>query len=202
MNDEYSIPADEAKSTIVVKNSKFTGRAGFTPSVEKAKEFLQKVKQEESGYSHAVYAYCIGSGNTVTYGMSDGGEPSGTAGRPVLEVVKGSSIGDITLVVIRYFGGTKLGTGGLVRAYTQSAQKTLEGLKTIRKIAKLCFEVTFAYEHYRAVEIALPLYEAHITEKNFTTDVCCKVILPEKHYSDFVKKLEDITAGKILIKNE
>ena len=125
MSKRYPIPAGESRIEYQIKNSRFIGRAGYTPSVEEAKAFVEKVKTEEPGYSHAVYAFAVGHGASVTHGMSDAGEPSGTAGRPALAVVNGSGLGDVTVVIIRYFGGTKLGTGGLVKAYTETVQLAL-----------------------------------------------------------------------------
>lgn len=124
----YPIPAGEVRIELHVKNSRFIGRAGYTPNVAEAKAFIEKVKAEEPGCTHAVYAFAIGHGAAVTHGMSDAGEPSGTAGRPALAVVKGSGLGDVTVVIVRYFGGTKLGTGGLVKAYTETAQAVLAAL--------------------------------------------------------------------------
>ena len=199
MNDEYFIPRDEAESTIVIKNSRFIGKTTCTPTIEAAKDYIKGVKKDYPGCSHGVYAFCIGFGNSVTYGMSDAGEPPGTAGRPVLEVLKGRGIGDITLVVIRFFGGTKLGTGGLVKAYTQSAQKTLDALKIIKKIKTVCLIIRLGYEHYNAFEIAVTECKGRIIKKEFTTQVDCEVNLPEKLYEEFTRTLKDITSGKITI---
>ncbi len=99
-------------------------------TVDEAKAFLAAVRAEMPDANHHVYAYRVGFGNSVIEGMSDDGEPSGTSGPPVLAVLRGSGIGDVIVVVTRYFGGTKLGTGGLVRAYSEGARAGLESLAT------------------------------------------------------------------------
>ena len=119
------------------KNSRFIGTAGPAASVAAAQEFINSIRDRYPDASHHAYAFSVGFGATVTEGMSDDGEPSGTAGRPVLAVVKGSGLGDVAVVVSRFFGGTKLGTGGLVRAYTQTAQQVLGELQTTRKIERI-----------------------------------------------------------------
>src|SRR5512143_3089418 len=141
MSKRYPIPAGEARIELHVKNSRFIGRAGYTPSVEEAKAFIEKVKAEEPGCTHAVYAFAVGHGASVTHGMSDAGEPSGTAGRPALAVVKGSGVGDVTIGIVRYFGGPKLGTGGLVKAYTETAQAVLAQLPLTEKVERRTVQV-------------------------------------------------------------
>ena len=111
---------------IVEKKSRFIARVQATESEEEAAAFIEAEKKRYWDARHHCYAYILGEqGQTVRY--SDDGEPSGTAGRPILEVLTGSGVRNVTLVVTRYFGGTLLGTGGLVRAYTQAAQAGLAG---------------------------------------------------------------------------
>ena len=129
----YLIPTETATIELMVKNSRFTAVAGRTNSVEEAKAFIRSIRNDMPGATHYVYAFKIGFGSSVTEGMSDDGEPSGTSGPPVLAVLRGSGIGDITIVVVRFFGGTKLGTGGLVSAYSAAAKMVLEQLKTEEK---------------------------------------------------------------------
>ena len=158
MSKRYPIPAGESRIELQVKNSRFIGRAGYTPNVDEAKAFIEKVKAAEAGCSHAVYAFAVGHGASVTHGMSDAGEPSGTAGRPALAVVKGSGLGDVTVVIIRYFGGTKLGTGGLVKAYTEAAQLALAELSVTEKVERQAVQVTTPYPYYDQIK---RLVEAH-----------------------------------------
>ncbi len=131
----YRIPARRTRTEIVVVNSRFITTAQPAFSVDEAKAFIQEMKNEFADASHNVPAFLIGYGASVTAHCSDDGEPSGTAGRPALAVLQGSDLGDIVVVVTRYFGGTKLGTGGLVRAYTDAVKSVLGKFTPRRKSA-------------------------------------------------------------------
>ena len=200
MKDEYSVPANESKFIMKVKNSRFIGYASRTESVQEAVTFIHQKKEKEKGCTHAVYAYCIGFGKSVVLGMSDAGEPSGTAGRPVLEVLKGSGIGDITVVVIRYFGGIKLGTGGLVHAYSETAKETISKLKVIKKqvMKKLC--ILLKYENYNPAYRLIIQYNGEILEKTFDKKINLIVNIPDKQISNFIALLQDVCSGKASIK--
>ena len=113
MNLRYPIPAATTRITITVVNSRFIGTADYTPSVESARAFVASIKAELPDATHHCHAFLIGYGASVTAGLSDAGEPAGTAGRPMLAVLRGADLGDVTVVVTRYFGGTLLGTGAL-----------------------------------------------------------------------------------------
>jgi uncharacterized YigZ family protein len=116
--DRYTIPARETRAEIKVVNSRFVATVAPVFSVDAAKAFIARVRREFADATHNVPAYLIGHGASVIAHCNDDGEPSGTAGRPALAVLRGSGLGDVAVVVTRYFGGTKLGTGGLVRAYS------------------------------------------------------------------------------------
>lgn len=141
----YRIPAEAARIELQVKNSRFIATAGRTDTVEAAKAMIHAVRAEMPGANHHVYAFRVGHGASVTEGVSDDGEPSGTSGPPVLAVVRGSDIGDITVVITRFFGGTKLGTGGLVSAYSESARQVLAVLRTEEKVERKTVHLTFPY---------------------------------------------------------
>ncbi|UCC52815.1 MAG: YigZ family protein, partial [Anaerolineaceae bacterium] len=125
MSRRYPIPAAERRTEIRVSNSRFIVTAAPAFTVEEAKAFIKRIKAEFKDASVNVPAYVIGYGPSVTAHCNDDGEPSGTAGRPMLAVLQGSGLGDIVAVVTRYFGGTKLGTGGLVRAYGDAVKEVL-----------------------------------------------------------------------------
>ena len=129
------IPAGEARVEIIVDKSRFIAAAGPAFSVEEARAFIQKMKVEFPDASHHVPVFIIGHGNSVTVHCTDDGEPSGTAGRPALAVLQGSGLGDVVLVITRYFGGIKLGTGGLVRAYSDAVREVLKVLVRAEKVA-------------------------------------------------------------------
>jgi len=200
MSQRYPIPAGESRIELQVKNSRFIGRAGYTPSVEEAKAFIAQVKAEESGYSHAVYAFAAGYGASVTHGMSDAGEPSGTAGRPALAVVKGSGLGDVTVVIVRYFGGTKLGTGGLVKAYTEAAQLALAELPVTEKVERETVWVTIPYSFYEPCKRMIEAHHGQIKAEQFATDVTLGLVFTVDDLPAFESALLEATSGQVGVK--
>ena len=121
----YPIPEKFTETEITVVNSRFIASAAPVFSNDEARAFINSVKERFPDATHHVPAYVIGYGNSVSAYCTDDGEPSGSAGRPLLAVVQGSGLGDICVVVTRYFGGTKLGIGGLVRAYGDAGKAVL-----------------------------------------------------------------------------
>lgn len=196
MSNRYPIPAGDSRIELRVKNSRFIGRAGYTPSVAEAKAFIEQVKGEEPNNSHAVYAYAIGYGASVTQGMSDAGEPSGTAGRPALAVVKSSGLGDVTVVIIRYFGGTKLGTGGLVKAYTEAAQLALAELPITEKVEHRSVQVKVAYSYYEQIKHLVEAYQGQIETEEFAADVTLHLTFTIDDLPAFESALADATRGQ------
>lgn len=194
----YPIPAGEARIELQIKNSRFIGRAGYTPSVGEAKAFIEKVKTEEPGCTHAVYAFAVGHGAAVTHGMSDAGEPSGTAGRPALAVVKGSGLGDVTVVIVRYFGGTKLGTGGLVKAYTETAQAVLVELPVTEKVERRSIKVTIDYPFYEQIKRLIATYQGQIETEEFAADISLKLTFIADDLPLFQAALAEMTHGQAL----
>ena len=199
MSKRYPIPANEARVELQVKNSRFIGRAAYTPSVETAKAFIEQVKDEEPNRSHAVYAFAVGHGASVTHGMSDAGEPSGTAGRPALAVVKGSGLGDVTVVIIRYFGGTKLGTGGLVKAYTETAQLTLAELATTDKVEHKSVQVTVPYDQYEPIKRLVEAHHGQLDDEIFAADVTLHLTFAVDDLPIFEVNLADVTRGQVAV---
>ena len=130
MTDTYNTIVKEGQDEIVEKKSRFIGYAVPVTSEEEAYEFVEKIRKMHYDARHNCFAFAIGSENTLLR-FSDDGEPQGPAGKPILEVITGNKVVDICIVVTRYFGGTLLGTGGLVRAYTEAAKLALEGEKTV-----------------------------------------------------------------------
>ena len=134
-SQRYLIPARQHRTEEEIKRSRFITSVAWTPSVDDARDFIRQVSDEFAGANHNCWAYVAGPpGSTAQIGMSDDGEPHGTAGRPMLTVLLHSGIGDVTAVVTRYFGGTLLGKGGLVRAYSGGVKLALESLPTTEKI--------------------------------------------------------------------
>lgn len=197
MSTRYPIPAGEATIELLIKNSRFIGRAGYTPSVDEAKDFIAQVKNEHPACSHAVYAFAVGHGATVTHGMSDAGEPSGTAGRPALAVVKGSGLGDVTVVIVRYFGGTKLGTGGLVKAYTESAQLALVELSVTEKVERETVTITIPYSFYEQCKRLIETHHGQIDEEEFAADITMFITFVVDDLPGFAADVSEMTSGQV-----
>jgi uncharacterized YigZ family protein len=194
----YMTPAANHRTEIYVGNSRFVTTIRQTASVEDAKRFLADLRASMPDASHHVYAFRVGYGNSVTEGMSDDGEPSGTAGPPVLAVLRGTQIGDITIVVTRYFGGTKLGTGGLVRAYTQAAQTGLATLKIVEKIDKQSLQMSFSYPLYERVKRLIITHGGDIVNETFEVAVTLVAVFPVTNVGAFTEDLQELSAGHVV----
>src|SRR5919112_241403 len=136
------------------------------------------IRAEMPDAAHHVYAYIVGHGATTTLGMSDDGEPSGTAGRPVMAVLKGSGLGDVALVVTRYFGGTLLGTGGLVRAYGDATKAVLAVLPRAEKIERRELRIALPSAAYEPARRLLAAHAGSILQEEFAAEVALRVSLP------------------------
>lgn len=193
-------PGEVFRVEQTIKRSRFIASVGHTPGVEKAKAFIEQIKAEFEDARHNCWAYCAGAaGSTDRIGASDDGEPHGTAGRPMLTAVTHSGIGEVTVVVTRYFGGILLGTGGLVKAYQSSVKMALEAvptrIRTKTKRIKFSVEHRFVNQVLRKIETA----NGRILEKNFDMDADFDVEIPEDLAETFAKELEELTRGALLI---
>lgn len=190
------VPAQQTRTEIRVLNSRFIATLAPAASVDEARTFIAAVRNEMPDASHHVYAYVIGHGASKTEGMSDDGEPSGTAGRPTLAVLRGSGLGDAVLVVTRYFGGTLLGTGGLVHAYGDAAKAVLADAPREEKIERRTLLVTLAYAAYEQARRLVAAHSGSITDETFAADVSLLVLLPLGEVGPFCAKIEALTAGQ------
>ena len=143
MWDAYLLPAEEIRRELIVSNSRFIATLAPVTSIDEARHLLPVSGKEFADATHNVPAYILGGGNSVTEYCSDDGEPSGTAGRPALAVLRGSGLGDVSVVVTRYFGGTLLGKGGLVQAYTEATQLVVQAASGAAHI-RTCGQPGFA----------------------------------------------------------
>lgn len=194
----YRVPAGRHQFEIVIARSRFIATADRTPSVEATRALLTDIRAEMPDATHHVYAFRVGFGNSVTEGMSDDGEPSGTAGPPVLAVVRGAEIGDVMVVVTRYFGGTKLGTGGLVRAYSEAARGVLRDLPTEEKIPRCRLAIELPYSLYAQIKRLLLEYNAVILDERFTADVAVTVSVALPDADRLSAQIIDLSSGKVV----
>ena len=196
MMTRYPIPAQAARKEIVVVNSRFIASLAPAFSVEEARVFINKIKAEFPDASHHVPVYLIGFGNSVTADCSDAGEPAGTAGRPGPGSLAGQRPGDVVVVITRYFGGTKLGTGGLVHAYSQAVKEVLKDLPRAEKISTHTVMLAFPYPYFENIRRLVVENKGKILDEDFTADVTMTALFPMELLDGFQKGLSELDAGQ------
>ena len=182
------------RAELTVRKSRFLAEATPVDSVEAARALWRERKRIYADSNHVVYAFVCGPQGGVM-GCSDDGEPSGTSGRPTLEVLKGSGITNVLLTVTRWFGGIKLGTGGLVRAYTESAQLALADAPTAELVPLTHFTLELAYLHYESVRRRFAEFGAEITGEEFAAGVTLAGTIPSANFAAFAEAVRDLTSG-------
>lgn len=195
------VPKGRSIESIEIKKSRFISIGMYVSSAEEAKKIVKATRKEYADCSHVVHAFLNGPGADI-FGFSDDREPNGTAGRPVLEVVKGSGITNIIVLVVRYFGGTKLGTGGLVKAYTEAAHRAVDSLPVEELISKIGFKIDLPYDLYDPILKILKIHSADYEEPVFNTQIHISGSIPEKELSAAEIAVRDISAGKVRLINE
>ena len=195
--NRYPIPAEETRIEIEVLKSRFIATLAPVFSVDEAKAFVLRVKQEFSDASHNVPAFNVGYGPSVTAHSSDDGEPSGTAGRPMLAVLQGSGLGDVAVVVTRYFGGTKLGTGGLVRAYSDAVREVLAATPRAEKVPTHTVMLAFPYSHLERVRLLAAQFNGQILDEEFGVDITMTAQFEVELFDDFQVALSEMSHGSL-----
>ena len=197
MSIQYSIPLNEIRREHVVVNSRFIATLAPVFSAEEARGFIARMKNEFADATHNVPAYIIGGGNTVMEFCSDDGEPSGTSGKPALAVLRGSGLGDVAVVITRYFGGTKLGTGGLVKAYTESTQLVANDVKRGRRVPVHVAMAAIPYNLLERVRLVVGRNSGEVLGEDFTEDVTMTLQFPVESFDGFQGELQELSAGKL-----
>ncbi len=197
MAKQYPIPAAETRAEIEVKNSRFVATAVPAFTVEEAKAFIARIKAEFSDATHNVPAFLVGFGNSVTAHCNDDGEPSGTAGRPILAVLQGSGLGDIAVVVTRYYGGTKLGTGGLVRAYGDATKAVLDILPRAEKVPTHSVMLALPYNLLEQVRLLVGEWNGRILDEQFAADITMTMQFTVAHFPGFQDALRELSHGSL-----
>jgi len=196
----YHIPAQRRRVEEEIKRSRFITTVAYTPTVESARAFINEVSTEFSDANHNCWAYLVGPpASTAQVGMSDDGEPHGTAGRPMLTVLSHSGIGDLCAVVTRYFGGILLGTGGLVKAYSGGVKLAMEALPTIERVPKTRLEVVTEYSAITLFKRMLLDYEVELLGEEFAADATFRLQLPSERVDAFTEAIMTLTNGLALI---
>lgn len=187
---------DRAEAEIEVKRSRFIAIAIPTDTMDKVKEAVDSVRAQHPGANHVVHASVIGKSGSM-YSSSDDREPKNTAGRPALEVVKGSGITNITICIVRYFGGTLLGTGGLVKAYGDSAKEVLKIVKTEELIERVSFTMTIPYTSYTLIKRLFESTQATVDSEDFSMEIKIAGKVPEANMMLLKSGADDIGQGRI-----
>ena len=183
---------------LMVKNSRFRSELEYAETPEAAREIWRLRKTQYDNGGHIVYAFIVGAQGNIQ-GCSDDGEPSGTAGRPTLEVLKGSGLTNVILTTARWFGGTKLGTGGLVHAYTASAQAALENIRTRELVPMRELDFTVPYALYEQVKRLLAASGFETKQEEFLSEVRIRGELTAAALPELRTKLRDLSNGKIIL---
>ncbi len=197
MTEARIIPARRIQTEFVEKNSRFIINAAPAFSVEQAQDFVRYIIEKYPDAAHHVPVFLIGHGRATIAHCSDNGEPSGTAGKPALAVLKGSGLGDIVVVITRYFGGTKLGTGGLVRAYSDCMRQALQELPRAKKVATTTLLFIIPYSLFERTKIIVSNHDGKCIEENFAADVTLSVRLPDDLLEPFKIHMTELTKGNI-----
>jgi uncharacterized YigZ family protein len=193
----YLIPAEKIRRELTVVNSHFIATLAPIASADEARSFIKRLRAEFADASHNVPAYILGGGNSLSEYCSDDGEPSGTAGRPALTVLRGSGLGDVALVVTRYFGGTLLGTGGLVKAYTEAAQAVVRDVPRAQRIAVHVVLLALPYNLFERVKLLAMRYSGAILDEDFGADVTLTLRFPVDSFAEFESDLQELSAGRL-----
>ena len=193
----YPVPAERHRVEQVIERSRFITTIAHAPGIEAARALVSEMRREFPDAGHHCWACAAGApGETAAVAMSDDGEPHGTAGRPMLDVLLHSGVGEVVAVVTRYFGGIKLGKGGLVRAYGGSVQLALASLPTRVRVTRVTIRITAAYGDIETLRRLLAALDAEIVEETFGEGVIWIAGVPDSHAAALQQGVLDRTAGR------
>ncbi|MEF1171496.1 YigZ family protein [Vibrio sinaloensis] len=198
MNDTpYLIPSEPCQFEEEIKKSVFITYLAHTPNVDAAKAFVEKIKNKHSDARHNCWGFVAGRPeDSMQWGFSDDGEPSGTAGKPILAQLSGSGVGEITAVVTRYSGGIKLGTGGLVKAYGGGVQQALKLLQTIEKKITAQLQLGLDYGFMPIAQSLIGQFEGHEISAEYSDQVRMVVEIERRHVADFTQSVINKSGAK------
>lgn len=191
----YTTLEKEASAEFTEKKSVFIGYACPVKSEDEAIEFINRIRKKHSDARHNCYAYQLNGGGIARY--SDDGEPQGTAGVPILDVIKKSGADDCCVVVTRYFGGILLGAGGLVRAYANGAKIALDAANIVTYESYTEFRLVCDYAAYQKLEYEFPRYGVIVDASDFGGSVTLRLAVKQTKYDSFTEKLSEMFAGKV-----
>lgn len=192
--DEYLVPTDYGEDSFIEKKSRFIGRVWPVETEEEALSHIAAMKKQHYDATHNCWAYILRDGAVR---FSDDGEPGGTAGMPMLQVLQKEGLYNICCVVTRYFGGILLGAGGLVRAYTKGAKIAVDAAGKSMKRVWTAVYLPCPYPYYERVKLETEAFGGIIRDTQFGAEVEMELLLPEGLTQEFIEKLTDMTAGTV-----
>ena len=192
--DEYLVPSGFGEDEFIEKKSRFIGRVWLAESEEEALQRIQQMKKQHYDATHNCWAYIIRDGAVR---FSDDGEPGGTAGMPMLQVLQREGLSNVVCVVTRYFGGILLGAGGLVRAYTKGAKIAVDAAGKSMKRVWTALYVPCPYTYYERVKLEVSAFGGIVRKTDFGAEVELELLFPENQAQPFLNALTDLTAGSV-----
>jgi len=190
------ILASPARAELIRQKSRFLGLLEIVTDTEDARSKIKQVKAFYTDATHVVHAFRVGPDGSETKGCGDDGEPSGTAGRPVLDVLSGQGGGNALLLVARWFGGTKLGTGGLVQAYGDCAKAVIAAASWEERREWVETSVTVGFAEHRALKILLDEAGARVETEEFGAEVALTAKIPREAFDAVQRRVADLTRGR------
>lgn len=192
--EEYLVPSGFGEAEFVERKSRFIGRVWLVETEEEALARIQEMKKQHYDATHNCWAYIIKDGPTR---FSDDGEPGGTAGMPMVQVLQREGLSNIVCVVTRYFGGILLGAGGLVRAYTKGAKIAVDAAgKSMKRVWSVLY-VPCPYTYYERIKLEIAAFGGIIRTTDFGSEVELELLLPEAQTQPFLRRLTDLTAATV-----
>lgn len=197
MKNSYNTILNESEIVYEEKKSKFISRAKPVSTEEEALFYINYIKEKHRDATHNVYAYSVNDG-VLLQRFSDDGEPSGTSGKPTLESITRSKVVNLVIVTTRYFGGTLLGTAGLIRAYGKSSQMAIEQAKIVKMVYRTKIKLTCEYPFWGKIQNLINRLNYVISDLMYSTDVEVTVLVPCDNIEQFINKMIDETQDRIL----
>ena len=199
MEDQYDIIRQSATSEIKVKGSRFIGHVAQCETREAAEAFIAEISKKHYDATHHCTAYRVGIGDDAQWRYNDDGEPSGTAGKPIYDMIEGRGLTQVCCVVTRYFGGTKLGCGGLVRAYGQAAADALDQAGRQTRYVHDDIRIAYPYDSTGVVMHLVERFEGRVEASDYTEETVQTIRLRRSRSEAFVRELVEASAGRVRI---
>ncbi len=192
--DEYLVPTGYGEDEFIEKKSRFIGRCWLVETEDEALEKIQQMKKQHYDATHNCWAYIIKNGPMR---FSDDGEPGGTAGNPMMQVLQREQLSNVVCIVTRYFGGVLLGAGGLVRAYTKGAKIAVDAAgKSIKRIWSVLY-VPCPYTFYERMKLEVEAFQGIIRDTQFGAEVELEILIAQPRMQEFLDRVTDMTSGTV-----